>query len=58
MSKFFPGYADIFKQGDTWYGFPKDGNTIAMAYNTDSSPDRPPRWTSWSPGHALKGTAG
>src|SRR5690349_13033720 len=35
-SKFFPGYADIFKSADgTTYGLPKDGNTIAMAYNTD-----------------------
>ncbi len=35
-STFFPGYADIFKGDDgTTYGLPKDGNTIAMAYNTD-----------------------
>jgi multiple sugar transport system substrate-binding protein len=35
-SKFFPAYADIFKGPDgTTYGLPKDGNTIAMAYNTD-----------------------
>jgi multiple sugar transport system substrate-binding protein len=35
-STFFPGYADIFKGPDgTTYGLPKDGNTIAMAYNTD-----------------------
>ncbi len=35
-SKFFPGYADIFKSPDgTTYGLPKDGNTIAMGYNTD-----------------------
>src|SRR5688572_18339524 len=35
-STFFPGYADIFKGEDgTTYGLPKDGNTIAMAYNTD-----------------------
>lgn len=33
---FFPGYADIFKGEDgTTYGLPKDGNTIAMGYNTD-----------------------
>jgi multiple sugar transport system substrate-binding protein len=33
---FFPGYADVFKGADgTVYGLPKDGNTIAMAYNTD-----------------------
>jgi multiple sugar transport system substrate-binding protein len=35
-STFFPGYADVFKGDDgTTYGLPKDGNTIAMAYNTD-----------------------
>jgi multiple sugar transport system substrate-binding protein len=34
-SQFFPGYADIFKGADgKVYGLPKDGNTIAMAYNT------------------------
>ena len=34
-SAFYPAYADIFKQGGKTYGFPKDGNTIAMAYNSD-----------------------
>jgi multiple sugar transport system substrate-binding protein len=35
-SKFFDGYASIFKGKDgTTYGLPKDGNTIAMAYNSD-----------------------
>lgn len=35
-SQFFPGYASIFKGTDgKTYGLPKDGNTIAMAYNTD-----------------------
>lgn len=34
-STFFPGYADIFKMDGTTYGLPKDGNTIAMGYNTD-----------------------
>ena len=34
-SQFFDGYASIFKGADgKTYGFPKDGNTIAMAYNT------------------------
>jgi multiple sugar transport system substrate-binding protein len=34
-SQFFDGYASIFKGKDgKTYGFPKDGNTIAMAYNT------------------------
>jgi multiple sugar transport system substrate-binding protein len=35
-SKFFPAYLDAFKGPDgKLYGLPKDGNTIAMAYNTD-----------------------
>ena len=35
-SQFFEGYASIFKGKDgKTYGFPKDGNTIGMAYNTD-----------------------
>jgi multiple sugar transport system substrate-binding protein len=42
MSTFFPGYQDTFKglDGKT-YGIAKDGNTIAMAYNTDLV-DTPP----------------
>ena len=32
---FFPGYASIFKGTDgKTYGFPKDGSTIGMAFNT------------------------
>ena len=35
-SKFYPGYLDAFKGPDgKLYGLPKDGNTLAMAYNTD-----------------------
>jgi multiple sugar transport system substrate-binding protein len=35
-SKFFPDYLNIFKGSDgKIYGLPKDGNTIAMGYNTD-----------------------
>jgi multiple sugar transport system substrate-binding protein len=35
-SQFYDGYASIFKGKDgKTYGFPKDGNTIAMAYNND-----------------------
>jgi multiple sugar transport system substrate-binding protein len=35
-SPFFPGYLDAFKGPDGGvFGFPKDGNTLAMAYNTD-----------------------
>jgi multiple sugar transport system substrate-binding protein len=42
VSPFFPGAASIFKASDgTWYGFPKDTNTIAMAYNKDMVPDPP-----------------
>lgn len=41
-STFFPGYLDVFKGDDgTIYGLPKDGNTIAMAYNTDLVPTPP-----------------
>jgi multiple sugar transport system substrate-binding protein len=35
-SKFFPDYLNIFKGSDgKIYGLPKDGNTIAMGYNTN-----------------------
>jgi len=35
-SQFFDGYASIFKSKDGhWFGFPKDGNTIGLAYNKD-----------------------
>jgi multiple sugar transport system substrate-binding protein len=35
-SQFYPGYLDAFKGTDgKIYGFPKDGNTIALAYNSD-----------------------
>ena len=35
-SQFFPGYLDAFTGPDGQiYGFPKDGNTLGMAYNTD-----------------------
>jgi multiple sugar transport system substrate-binding protein len=35
-SAFFPGYLDTFKGPDgKQYALPKDGNTIAMGYNTD-----------------------
>jgi multiple sugar transport system substrate-binding protein len=35
-SQFYPGYLDAFKGPDgKTYGFPKDGNTLGMAYNTD-----------------------
>jgi multiple sugar transport system substrate-binding protein len=34
-SAFFPGYAEVFQKDGSWYGFPKDGNTIGMAYNAD-----------------------
>lgn len=41
-STFFPGYADIFKGPDgKTYGLAKDGNTIAMAVNTDLVPTVP-----------------
>jgi multiple sugar transport system substrate-binding protein len=35
-SQFFSGYLNAFKGNDgKTYGYPKDGNTLAMAYNTD-----------------------
>jgi len=35
-SQFFDGYLSVFKGSDgKQYGLPKDGNTIAMAYNSD-----------------------
>ena len=35
-TQFYPGYLNAFKGSDgKTYGFPKDGNTLAMAYNTD-----------------------
>jgi multiple sugar transport system substrate-binding protein len=35
-STFYPGYLDAFKGPDgKIYGLPKDGNTLAMAYNND-----------------------
>src|SRR6185503_6118087 len=41
-TQFFDGYASIFKGADgKTYGLPKDGNTIAMAYNTDLVPNPP-----------------
>ncbi len=42
MTKFFAGYQDTFKGTDgKTYGIAKDGNTIAMAYNTDLVPTPP-----------------
>lgn len=42
VSKFFPEYLEIFKGSDgKIYGLPKDGNTIAMAYNTALVPTAP-----------------
>jgi multiple sugar transport system substrate-binding protein len=40
-SKFFPDYLKVFQQGGTTFGLPKDGNTIAMAINTDLVPTPP-----------------
>jgi multiple sugar transport system substrate-binding protein len=35
-SQFYPAYLDAFKGPDgKTYGYPKDGNTIALAYNSD-----------------------
>jgi len=40
-SPFFPDYLSIFQQDGVTYGLPKDGNTIAMAINTDLVPTAP-----------------
>ena len=41
-TQFFDGYASIFKGADgKTYGLPKDGKTIAMAYNTALVPTPP-----------------
>ena len=41
-SKFYPGALSIFKGADgKTYGFPKDTNTIALAYNTALVPNPP-----------------
>ena len=39
--KFFPDYLKVFQQDGATYGLPKDGNTIAMAVNTDLVPNPP-----------------
>ena len=48
-SQFFPGYLDAFRGPEGGiYGFPKDGNTLALAYNTKMFEDaglQPP--TTW-----------
>ena len=40
-SPFFPDYLSIFQQDGKTFGLPKDGNTIAMAINTDLVPNPP-----------------
>ena len=39
--KFFPDYLSIFQSDGKTFGLPKDGNTIAMAINTDLVPTPP-----------------
>jgi multiple sugar transport system substrate-binding protein len=59
-SAFFPGYASIFKNSaGNWFGFPKDGNTIGMAYNTDivkTPPKTLAELVTWAKGAKGKGT--
>jgi multiple sugar transport system substrate-binding protein len=48
-SAFFPGYLDAFRGPEAGvYGFPKDGNTLAMAYNeamlSTAGIDPPTNW--------------
>lgn len=40
-SQFFPAYLSIFQKDGKTYGLPKDGNTIAMAVNSDIVPTAP-----------------
>jgi multiple sugar transport system substrate-binding protein len=57
-SQFFQGYADVFKGADgKTYGFPKDGNTIGMAVNSDLVPTHPTTLEELvATAQALKGT--
>ena len=56
---FFPGYADVFRKDGSWYGLPKDGNTIAMAYNTELVAEPPTTMDELvSAAEELKGTDG
>jgi multiple sugar transport system substrate-binding protein len=57
-TQFFDGYLSTFKGKDgKIYGFPKDGNTIAMAYNSDLVTTPPTTMDELvSQAEALKGT--
>ena len=49
MGQFYKGYLNAFKGPDgATYGFPKDGNTLAMAYNTamleEANVEPPTNW--------------
>lgn len=57
-TQFFDGYLSTFKGKDgKIYGFPKDGNTIAMAYNTALVPTPPTTMDELvSQAEALKGS--
>lgn len=59
-TQFFDGYASIFKGKDgKTYGFPKDGNTIAMAYNSDIVTSAPTTMDALvTAAQGLKGQAG
>jgi multiple sugar transport system substrate-binding protein len=58
-TQFFDGYLSTFKGKDgKIYGFPKDGNTIAMAYNGDLVTSAPTSMDDLlSQAQALKGTS-
>jgi multiple sugar transport system substrate-binding protein len=59
-SQFFEGYLSIFKGADgKIYGLPKDGNTIAMAYNSDLVTSPPATMDALvSTAQGLKGASG
>jgi multiple sugar transport system substrate-binding protein len=41
LSQFYEGYLSTFQRDGMTYGLPKDGNTIALAYNSDHVSDVP-----------------
>jgi multiple sugar transport system substrate-binding protein len=58
-SQFFEGYLSTFQADGKTYGFPKDGNTIAMAYNTALVPTAPTTMEELvSTAESLKGSEG
>ena len=58
-SQFYEGYLSTFQADGKTYGFPKDGNTIGMAYNSDLVTTAPTTMDELvSTAESLKGTGG